>query len=235
MKCVLTPLQPHERPAVTIREDKAGNILWTGLREVVVPTSADVMQNLFDGSQIRQTGQTAMNDQSSRSHAIFSLTLTQKHYTGTLKTPTNSPPTTHSAAFTTPSRIAHRQSMPLVGLQGTPGSASRVTSPTPSGQGTRPNTPGSATLRPRPSSVALSAAASRSGTSNGEAASSEWTTVISKFHWVDLAGSERVSEGVYTRRLPADSDTFSSSEHPLSVTERKRASPLTLVFLRSVM
>lgn len=36
--------QPADRPAVTIREDKAGHILWTGLREMKVGSVADVMR-----------------------------------------------------------------------------------------------------------------------------------------------------------------------------------------------
>jgi hypothetical protein len=33
-----------ERPQVTIREDKSGTIIWSGLREAKVSSAADVMQ-----------------------------------------------------------------------------------------------------------------------------------------------------------------------------------------------
>ena len=37
-------LSPGEKPQVTIREDKAGHIIWSGLREVRVNNASDVMQ-----------------------------------------------------------------------------------------------------------------------------------------------------------------------------------------------
>ena len=158
-----------------------------------------------------------MNDQSSRSHAIFSLTLTQRKYVGQ-GSPTSQPRSTDSSpsipqnngAFSTPSRSSIRYS-------GIPG---RVSSPTPTSTAVtgspRPNTPGEmgrpgSRLIPRPSS-SLGRAPSPAGghlkereeeerlamtDSNGSNTTSnenEWTTVISKFHFVDLAGSERVSK-----------------------------------------
>ncbi|GAA99932.1 hypothetical protein E5Q_06635 [Mixia osmundae IAM 14324] len=69
-----------ERQPVTIREEKGGGIKWTGLRELRVNNVLDVMSNLERGSAIRQTGATQLNSQSSRSHAIFSLTLTQRKW-----------------------------------------------------------------------------------------------------------------------------------------------------------
>lgn len=95
-----------------------------------------------------------MNDQSSRSHAIFSLTLTQRRYTGQASPPRSSSNTaafasdTSAGTFSTPIKAAHRQSA-------IPG---RVNSPTP-GASPRPGTPGDGTgrppsrLLPRPSSA----------------------------------------------------------------------------------
>jgi len=40
-----------------------------------VKTSSEIMNRLIDGSQSRTTGATAMNNQSSRSHAIFTIYL----------------------------------------------------------------------------------------------------------------------------------------------------------------
>lgn len=157
-------------------------------------------RNLEAGSAIRQTGSTAMNDQSSRSHAIFSLTLTQRKYVGQGTPPPprstdSSPSIQQSSTFSTPSRNSVRYS----------GIPSRVASPTPSsgnmGGSPRPGTPGTSRLIPRPSSV-LGGAPSPINNINkeeeeklnhfGGSNESEWTTLVSKFHFVDLAGSERV-------------------------------------------
>ncbi|CAH7688191.1 hypothetical protein PPACK8108_LOCUS23119 [Phakopsora pachyrhizi] len=64
-------------PQVTIREDKDGNIIWSGLREVQVSSAKETMELLHNGSAVRQTNSTQMNAQSSRSHAIFSIHFTQ--------------------------------------------------------------------------------------------------------------------------------------------------------------
>lgn len=128
-----------------------------------------------------------MNDQSSRSHAIFSLTLTQRKYTGhgSPRTPDTSPPMAGGSGFSTPSRLAQRQSI---------SNLSRVTSPTP---GSRPGTPGESGRRliPRPSS-GMGRASPAAQLEEEKLAQppqvEEWTTITSKLHFVDLAGSERL-------------------------------------------
>lgn len=62
---------------VSIREDKDGRIVWSGVREIKVSNVGEVMTLLREGSLRRRTGETNMNLTSSRSHAIFSLTLIQ--------------------------------------------------------------------------------------------------------------------------------------------------------------
>ncbi|CAG8461354.1 23014_t:CDS:2, partial [Rhizophagus irregularis] len=57
------------RPSVQIREDSKGNIYWSGLQEIKVNNVDEV---------IKQVGATDMNEKSSRSHAIFSVTMTQQ-------------------------------------------------------------------------------------------------------------------------------------------------------------
>ncbi|TKX22591.1 kinesin motor domain-containing protein 4 [Elsinoe australis] len=69
---------PHERPQVSIREDTKGRIILTGLNQVDINSIEDLLDALNFGSSIRQTDATAINAQSSRSHAVFSLNLVQK-------------------------------------------------------------------------------------------------------------------------------------------------------------
>ena len=73
-----TPL--NERNQVMIREDK-GRILLTGLRQVAIKSVDDLLSALNFGSMIRQTEGTAINAQSSRSHAVFTLNLVQRKNT----------------------------------------------------------------------------------------------------------------------------------------------------------
>ncbi|CAG8459131.1 17870_t:CDS:2 [Dentiscutata erythropus] len=61
----------EERPPVTIREDSRGNIYWTGLQELKVANVDQVME---------WVGVTDMNSKSSRSHAIFSVTMVQQKF-----------------------------------------------------------------------------------------------------------------------------------------------------------
>ncbi|KAF2131621.1 kinesin [Dothidotthia symphoricarpi CBS 119687] len=67
-----------ERPAVSIREDRDGRILPTGLTQKPIHSVEDLLDALNLGSSIRQTDATAVNAKSSRSHAVFSLNLVQK-------------------------------------------------------------------------------------------------------------------------------------------------------------
>lgn len=150
---------------------------------------------------MRRTNETDMNAQSSRSHAIFSLTLVQKKYTGTAPLPRASlqAPSANtsgrSSPLPSPSRLARPGSM-FAGSS----SSGRVGSPTFG----RPATPSFAAAMGRGSGMRPSSAmavrssnnsANRPGSPDEEekSVSGEWVTVVSKFHFVDLAGSERVS------------------------------------------
>ncbi|TIC09952.1 kinesin-domain-containing protein [Wallemia mellicola] len=158
-----------EKTPVTIREASNGTIIWSGLREPQVNSSTDVLKNLRQGSNVRQTNETEMNAQSSRSHAIFSLTLTQKKYVG---------PGTPPAAPSTP------RLRPVSGI------AQRVTSPTFG----RPSTPTSfkSGLRPPSSLGARSPSPSFGKRVDDDDDDENYVTITSKFHFVDLAGSERL-------------------------------------------
>ncbi|CAI2167152.1 10509_t:CDS:2, partial [Funneliformis geosporum] len=94
------------RPQVMIREDSRGNIYWSGLQEVQVNNVNEVMAYLAQGSLNRQVGATDMNSKSSRSHAIFSVTMSQQKLAshngghngnGYLSPPPGSRPTTPSS------------------------------------------------------------------------------------------------------------------------------------------
>ncbi|SCZ97432.1 BZ3500_MvSof-1268-A1-R1_Chr4-2g07210 [Microbotryum saponariae] len=177
------------RPTVQIREDKQGNIFWSGLREVKVTSALEVMtyvsrnesvDHLTEGSALRQTGATDMNAQSSRSHAIFSLTLTQQKSTD--GGPVDGPSSSVSRAS------ARASYSPRVSSPG-PGATSRSATPSHDRPGSRFG------LRP-PSFIGPVRAAGDplSDSSPGLSTStiSQCTTITSKFHFVDLAGSERL-------------------------------------------
>ncbi|KAF9052816.1 kinesin domain-containing protein [Panaeolus papilionaceus] len=172
---------------VQIREDKDGHIIWGGLREVNVKNANDVMSLIKKGTAIRRTNETDMNAQSSRSHAIFSLTLTQKKFTGTghpPRSPSPAPPGGRS-----PSRLQRPGSMYAGGPTAT---NTRISSPTFG----RPSTPSFASAMNRGGGLRPASALGQLGgerTSNSiDEEAGEWVTIVSKFHFVDLAGSERL-------------------------------------------
>ncbi|CAE6447398.1 unnamed protein product [Rhizoctonia solani] len=194
----LIDLLADGRREVQIREDKDGNIIWGGLREVPVKNVADVLNLLRQGTSLRRTNETDMNAQSSRSHAIFSLTLVQKKYTGSAPLPRISLQAPTSAGGRTsplpsPSRMNRPGSMFVGG-----NNSGRVSSPTFG----RPSTPSFASalgrgsgIRPASAMALRPSAANRPGTPDEDekaGGSGEWVSVVSKFHFVDLAGSERL-------------------------------------------
>lgn len=65
------------KPPIQIRETSNGVITLAGSTEVSVSTLKEMAAYLEQGSLSRATGSTNMNNQSSRSHAIFTITLEQ--------------------------------------------------------------------------------------------------------------------------------------------------------------
>lgn len=160
-----------------------------------------------------------MNAQSSRSHAIFSLTLIQKKFTGTTPPRSSSP---LPPAGRSPSRLARPGSM-----YAGPNSANRVTSPTFG----RPGTPGIASAVARGGGLRPASALGHAGerSMHGDEEGGEWVTITSKFHFVDLAGSERVrASGTLSPPLVTDF-RLSLSARPLWETVSKKAFPSTVV------
>ena len=78
-------LDPRTGKKIGIREDMTGDIVLTGVREERIPIVGEsdevptraILNLLHQGALGRTTKSTAMNLQSSRSHAIFTLTLRQ--------------------------------------------------------------------------------------------------------------------------------------------------------------
>ena len=62
---------------INIREAPSGDILLTGVTEATTRSNDDLMGVLETGGALRTTGATLMNETSSRSHAIFSITVEQ--------------------------------------------------------------------------------------------------------------------------------------------------------------
>lgn len=70
-------LSRNRNEEVDIREDPRLGICIHGLTAIKVTTWEETIRCLEQGSHNRRTGATAMNNQSSRSHAVFTLTINQ--------------------------------------------------------------------------------------------------------------------------------------------------------------
>lgn len=69
---------------ISIRENKSGSITLSGIHEQPIKTKPAMIRCLEVGGFERTTGDTHMNQHSSRSHAIFTIILEQKdHLTAT--------------------------------------------------------------------------------------------------------------------------------------------------------
>ncbi|XP_038896818.1 kinesin-like protein KIN-4C [Benincasa hispida] len=75
------PFAPPRVP-IQIRETVNGGITLVGVTEAEVRTTEEMTSHLSRGSLARATGSTNMNSQSSRSHAIFTITMEQKKKLG---------------------------------------------------------------------------------------------------------------------------------------------------------
>ena len=75
LKDLFSPKPANGEP-LKIREEN-GKVRVAGLEEINVPNAIASIQQFKKGSSLRAVGGTAMNEQSSRSHAVFTLTLEQ--------------------------------------------------------------------------------------------------------------------------------------------------------------
>ena len=62
-------------PTISIHDDGRGNVKVSGCRVVTVRSAEELHEQLFRGSLARTTGSTLMNMDSSRSHAIFTISI----------------------------------------------------------------------------------------------------------------------------------------------------------------
>ncbi|KAJ2608303.1 hypothetical protein H4S08_004505, partial [Coemansia sp. RSA 1365] len=74
---VAQPQAHNSKSTITIRNDAHGNVIWNGIKEVAVTSAKSAMDILRNGSRMRQTSATRLNAVSSRSHAIYTVKLTQ--------------------------------------------------------------------------------------------------------------------------------------------------------------
>ncbi|WAR03106.1 KIF27-like protein [Mya arenaria] len=73
----LLEMNSGDKPDLHVREDDKGNTVIIGAREVDCECLDDVMGLLESGSAARHTGSTNMNEKSSRSHSICTITIGQ--------------------------------------------------------------------------------------------------------------------------------------------------------------
>ena len=70
-------IRKKNQKEISIREEKEGQISVYGLQEEKIESPDDLFSCLERGSSFRSTSSTLMNATSSRSHAIFTITIEQ--------------------------------------------------------------------------------------------------------------------------------------------------------------
>ncbi|KAG2541673.1 hypothetical protein PVAP13_9NG694500 [Panicum virgatum] len=73
--------EDRQKRHITLMEDGKGGAVIRGLEEIVVYSPRDIYSLLERGSARRRTADTALNKQSSRSHAVFSINIHVKETT----------------------------------------------------------------------------------------------------------------------------------------------------------
>ena len=94
-------LHPDIAPRdIMIREDLDGRIFFTGAREEVAMDIHTAMHYLERGNLNRSTAETLMNSSSSRSHAIFTISIEMLEYASTAAAASSSSSTNTTATTT---------------------------------------------------------------------------------------------------------------------------------------
>ncbi|KPI88257.1 putative Unc104-like kinesin [Leptomonas seymouri] len=79
VRCLLRPTHGgYDDSHLRVREHPKYGPFIEGLAKFVVSSQAEFLKLMCDGNKVRTTASTAMNATSSRSHAVFAITLTQK-------------------------------------------------------------------------------------------------------------------------------------------------------------
>ncbi|KAK3274695.1 hypothetical protein CYMTET_17131, partial [Cymbomonas tetramitiformis] len=68
----------HTAQSLEVQEDADGNVKVKDLTQIMVTSAAQVMDIVKAGLNLRQTHATQLNDVSSRSHTVFTLTIAQQ-------------------------------------------------------------------------------------------------------------------------------------------------------------
>lgn len=85
VRCLLRPTAGgFDDSALRVREHPTFGPFVEGLAKFVVTNKEECLKLLDDGTKVRSTASTAMNAVSSRSHAVFTITLTQTKSSDTL-------------------------------------------------------------------------------------------------------------------------------------------------------
>lgn len=85
VRCLLRPSENgFDDTSLRVREHPKFGPFIEGLAKFVVTTKEECLRLLEDGTKVRSTASTAMNSVSSRSHAVFTITLTQNKKSGVL-------------------------------------------------------------------------------------------------------------------------------------------------------
>lgn len=71
-------LLDSERKSLPLREDSTGGVVVSGLTDISISDSKEALNVLHEGTNNRTTAATLMNLTSSRSHAVFTIHLTQR-------------------------------------------------------------------------------------------------------------------------------------------------------------
>ncbi|RNF09386.1 putative Unc104-like kinesin [Trypanosoma rangeli] len=91
VRCLLCPTAGDiDNSTLRVREHPKFGPFIEGLTKLLVTTEEELLRLLNDGNKIRTSEATAMNAFSSRSHAVFVITLTQRRTKGQLVTTTTS-------------------------------------------------------------------------------------------------------------------------------------------------
>ncbi|KEG15460.1 putative Unc104-like kinesin [Trypanosoma grayi] len=87
VRCLLCPADgDFDNSSLRVREHPKFGPFVEGLTKFVVSSEVEFLRLMRDGNQVRTAAATSMNAVSSRSHAVFAVTLTQKRTNGRLVT-----------------------------------------------------------------------------------------------------------------------------------------------------